>query len=103
MVRLLLWSVGASCFSGIVAAVIPAVMLNNGVEMPQLLLGMGPWCKRPDGSMGDCYNASAAKADVLMAFSLGIFGIDTAKGYGAIGANTGIGTNVCPAFVRHQR
>ena len=72
------------------AAKIPIVTLNNGVQMPSFLLGMGPWCNHSNGHMGDCYNRSQARQDVLLAFSLGIVGIDTAKGYGEYGANTGI-------------
>ena len=51
---------------------------------------MGPWCNHSNGHMGDCYNRTQARQDVLLAFSLGIVGIDTAKGYGEYGANVGI-------------
>ena len=51
---------------------IPFVTLHNGVRMPSLLLGMGPWCNHTNGHMGDCYNRTQARQDVLLAFSLGI-------------------------------
>eukprot|EP00035_Acanthoeca_spectabilis_P012837 m.233189 g.233189 ORF g.233189 m.233189 type:complete len:329 (-) comp15729_c0_seq3:122-1108(-) len=56
---------------------VPTVRLSNGVEMPRVVLGMGPWCNGHD-----CYNDSVAEADVRLAFSLGFTGIDEAFGYG---------------------
>jgi len=53
------------------------VLLRNGVAMPRVVLGMGPWCNGHD-----CYNDSAAAADVRLAFSVGFTGVDEALGYG---------------------
>jgi diketogulonate reductase-like aldo/keto reductase len=50
---------------------VPRVTLANGVEMPRVLLGMGPWCNGHD-----CYNDTAATADVRLAFSVGFNGVD---------------------------
>lgn len=66
----------------------PSVTLSNGVVMPRVLLGMGLWCndaKRcpaPQKPCKDCYNDTAAAADIAMALANGFRGVDTALGYG---------------------
>eukprot|EP00041_Stephanoeca_diplocostata_P008766 m.130316 g.130316 ORF g.130316 m.130316 type:complete len:333 (-) comp17466_c0_seq22:137-1135(-) len=65
----------------------PTVQLSNGVDMPLIALGMGPWCHTPkcpppQGPCGDCYNNTEATADVLLAFKQGFAAVDTALGYG---------------------
>eukprot|EP00038_Savillea_parva_P010177 m.188432 g.188432 ORF g.188432 m.188432 type:complete len:340 (+) comp17413_c0_seq1:35-1054(+) len=60
-----------------VTPTVPTVTLRNGVTMPRVVLGMGPWCNGHD-----CYNDTAAASDVRTAFALGFNGIDEALGYG---------------------
>jgi diketogulonate reductase-like aldo/keto reductase len=69
------------------AAGVPDVPLSNGVQMPQVLLGMGLWCNSPKclppaKPCVDCYNDTAAQADLALAFRAGFTGVDTAAGYG---------------------
>ena len=65
-----------------------AVTLANGIAMPRVLLGMGPWCNdpvrcpAPHPPCRDCYNDTAATADLLLALRAGFAGVDTALGYG---------------------
>ena len=72
-------------------------VLANGVRMPRVLLGMGPWCNdpircpAPAKPCHDCYNDSSAAADIALAFSKGFAGIDTALGYGS---QAGVGAAV---------
>jgi hypothetical protein len=51
------------------ANTVPTVTLSNGVKMPVVLLGMGPWCHGKD-----CYNDTQAEQDVNLAISLGYSG-----------------------------
>ena len=44
---------------------VPTVALSNGVQMPAVALGMGPWCNNarcpaPAKPCGDCYNDTGA-------------------------------------------
>lgn len=63
------------------------VVLANGVVMPRVLLGMGPWCNdpvrcpAPAKPCHDCYNDTSAAADIKLALANGFAGIDTALGY----------------------
>ena len=61
-------------------------VLSNGVIMPRVLLGMGPWCNdpvrcpAPAKPCHDCYNDTSAAADIKLALESGFRGIDTAIG-----------------------
>jgi hypothetical protein len=61
-------------------------VLSNGVMMPRVLLGMGPWCNdpvrcpAPAKPCHDCYNDTSAAADIKLALESGFRGIDTAIG-----------------------
>ena len=74
--------------AGVVAADDPStVVLSNGVVMPRVLLGMGPWCNdpvrcpAPAKPCHDCYNDTSAAADIKLALANGFAGVDTALGY----------------------
>lgn len=56
-------------------AVVATVTLNNGVEMPMMMVGTG-------GAPGDWGNSSEAEADVRLAFQVGFTAVDTAHNYG---------------------
>lgn len=62
-----------------VAGEIPAIQLNNGVQMPMLSLGTG----------GDMLNASATEANVKLALRAGFVAVDTARNY--VGVQKGVG------------
>ena len=52
------------------------IQLRNGVQIPTVSLGMGLWCNTPHcpapaKPCADCYNDSAAMADVLLAAGQG--------------------------------
>lgn len=62
----------------------PTLQLRNGVNLPIVSVGLGLWCNTPKcpypaAPCADCYNNSAAMADVLMAAGQGFVGVDTVR------------------------
>ena len=62
----------------------PTLQLRNGVNLPIVSIGLGLWCNTPKcpypaAPCADCYNNSAAMADVLMAAGQGFVGVDTVR------------------------
>jgi len=63
-------------------AKLPTISLANGVEMPMLIVGMGPWCSSGHKLRDHpCYNDSLAASNARLARKVGIRAVDTAFAY----------------------